>query len=289
MPQAAEEGADGQEAEEGQEGQEGEEGHAADPSVTHVFVAAPADALPPLFVPQGVGYGPNGGVWGHCRGGDPADAVGTCPIPPIEGPASWDGTAYWSTGALLPGETADVPLAADVPDGRYALVCALHPELRVEVDVGAEASPLEAPAPRVPGPDAMAAAVPQDAATVVAGARVEDGDALGVVDRFLPAEISIGVGEEVTWRAGGRDPHDVNLGLEEAIELVDSQPDEALPGGVEDGAWDGTGPARSGYLTTDPAGPTGDRFTLRFTEPGTYAYVCRFHPSMAGVVEVTGP
>ena len=267
--------------------------HAADPSVTHLFVAAPPDALPPVFVPQAAGFGPNAGVWGQCRGGDAADAVGTCPIPPVEGPTTWDGTSYWSTGALLPGESADVPLDAAIDEGRYTLVCALHPELRVEVDVDAQApgdgaASAASPAPpEVPPLSAFEDAAPQEPATVVAGARAE-GDAPGTLQRFVPPTISIGVGEEVTWVVEGRDPHDVNLGLERDLELVDSQPEQALPSAPE-GGWDGRSEVRSGYLSTDPDGPAGDRFTVRFTEPGTYPYVCRFHPSMTGVVEVTGP
>lgn len=35
--------------------------------------------------------------------------------------------------------------------------------------------------------------------------------------------------------------------------------------------------------------PTGASFSVTFSRPGTYAYVCDLHPGMRGVIEVTGP
>ena len=249
---------------------------------SHLFVAAPADALPPLFVGQRGGAVPNSGVWGACRGGDASKVAGTCPVPPVEGPARWDGRAYLSTGQLLPGEEAVVPLDEDIAPGRHRLVCALHPELTVDIEVVER--PGRAPAPRV---DAAAATAEAARATPGAG-RVTAGVLVGSpgaeVAAFVPELVRIRAGEPVTWTVGSRSPHTVELGLDSPPELVDTSAEEAVPSAPD--RWDGRSPVRSGFLSTDRSAPGGSRFTFTFPRPGTYRYYCRFHPGMTGVVQV---
>lgn len=74
--------------------------------------------------------------------------------------------------------------------------------------------------------------------------------------RFEPAAITIAPGETVRWFNDDIAPHTVT-----AI----------------DGSWD------SGDL------PSGGSFERRFDTPGTYSYVCRYHPWMTGEVKVTAP
>jgi plastocyanin len=265
----------------------GEEGHGDHGStVVHAFVAAPPDGdpddLPPLFVEAQGGAGPNAGVWGACRGGDAAEAVGTCPVAPIDGPQGWDGRGYWSTGAMLPGEHRDIPLAADVAPGTLRLLCSLHPELAVEVvvtdDPGSPPEPVEAPTPQPP--DEVEPADPERGLVVVAPA-TEDTTVLA----FSPATVEVQVGEEVRWVTTTRAPHDLTFGAEEAPDLQHTDPTDALPD-LPDGPWDGRGTVRSGYLSTDPSAPGGTTASLTFGAPGTYDYVCRFHPAMTGTVVV---
>jgi hypothetical protein len=54
--------------------------------------------------------------------------------------------------------------------------------------------------------------------------------------------------------------------------------DDALPHTVSasDGAWD------SGNLAP------GQTFERRYDEPGSYPYLCRYHPGMVGTIEVEG-
>lgn len=257
--------------------------------VTHAFVSQRDDRpLPPVFTERAGGLAPNPGVWGACRGGEAAKATSGCPIPPIEGPDRWDGSAYWATGAMLPGESREVPLSEDMPRGDHRLVCALHPSLRVIVRVGAAA----------PDPTERDTVAAVNAALAFAAERdphqspthVVAGVATGTayVASFAPQEIRVGVGERVTWRAGSRTPVDVIFGMDDAEELSLShtQPADALPRGNAE-AWNGRGILSSGFLSADPtAGAVSGTWTATFTRPGTYPYVSRFSPSLTGTVIV---
>lgn len=89
---------------------------------------------------------------------------------------------------------------------------------------------------------------------------------------FDPAEITVDVGDEVTWTNRDADvKHTVTSG---------KPGDKGVPGLDEekpdrpDGVFDGT-------LKTD-----GDTFAHTFDEAGRYAYFCRVHPVMTAVVVV---
>jgi plastocyanin len=256
--------------------------------VTHAFVV-PGDglALPPVFVRRGDGLAPNPGVYGACRGGPPAKASNGCPIPPIEGPDAWDGTAYWSTGAMLPAESRELPLSEDIAPGDHHLVCALHPGLRVVIRVDAAA----------PEPSERDVAAEVDAALAFAAeadphrgpnqvtAGVTAGNAF--VAAFSPETVRIPVGGTVTWRAGARTPVDVVFGAsEEELSLSHTQPSDALPSRNAD-AWNGEGVLQSGFLSADPAaGAAAATWTATFRRPGTYRYASRFSPTLQGTVIV---
>ena len=258
-----------------------------DAPVTHAFVGGVGDELPPLFTRTAEGLSPNPGVWGQCRGGPAAAAGAGCPIPPVEGPQAWDGGVYWSTGALLPGESREVPIAPDITAGEYVLVCALHPQLRVNVVVG-DGPDAEPPGEPVRVADAVgaAAALAGDlgAGEVLAGAVVD----AAYVGRFVPAEIRIAAGETVTWSAQGRAPVDVVFGVEE-LDLTHTDPSDGVPDGNPE-AWDGRGELRSGFLSGDPtAGATAQTWTVTFTRPGRYEYASRFGAGFTGTVVVEEP
>lgn len=259
---------------------------AAGATIVHAFTAAPLEALPPLFVAAGGGVLPNAGVWGACRGGDADEAVGACPVPPIEGPTAWDGTTYWSTGAMLPTEARDVPLADDIPLGTHRLLCALHPDLFLDVvvtdDAGAPADPDAPPAPAALD-EVLAAVLP--ATTRPDEVLIAPSTSDTALTTFHPVTIEVGVGESVTWTTTTRSPHDVVLGAEDRPDLQHSLPTDGVPD-LPAGPWDGTGEIRSGFLSTDPSAPGGTSVTVTFAVPGTYTYHCRFHPTMTGTVVV---
>jgi plastocyanin len=105
-----------------------------------------------------------------------------------------------------------------------------------------------APAPATPGP------TPTPTPTV--GTPPADGDQVAsIVDfAFDPGEVEVPAGSTVTWQNHGEAPHTVTAG---------------------DGTFD------SGLIA---AGATWAR---TFTTPGTYAFVCQFHPEMVGTVVVS--
>jgi len=73
--------------------------------------------------------------------------------------------------------------------------------------------------------------------------------------RFAPSTLTIAPGETVRWFNDDALPHTVS---------------------ASDGGWD------SGNLAP------GQTFERRFDEPGSYPYLCRYHPGMVGTVEVGG-
>ena len=267
----------------------GEVAAGAEAPITHAFVG-PGDPLPPIFAQQAGGLIPTPAVWGPCRGGDPAAVVGPCPVLSAEGPEAWDGQAYWSTGAMVPSETREIPLAGDIATGDLILRCALHPSLRVVLRVGGEDGP--APDPQVVADEARAAVEDEgagDDVTVTAGVKADD----AYVAAFSPMTVRIPVGGTVTWRAGTRTPVDVVFGAagedegDNPLSLSHTTPVDGRPLDA-DGPWDGRGELRSGFLSADAtAGAAAAEWSVTFARPGTYPYASRFGDGMIGTVVVS--
>lgn len=80
--------------------------------------------------------------------------------------------------------------------------------------------------------------------------------AVDIVDfTFVPPELTVGVGDTVTWTNQDQAAHTVTS--------------------------DGDGPLDSPDLEQ------GATYDANFSEPGTYDYICTIHPTMQGTVEVT--
>jgi plastocyanin len=104
---------------------------------------------------------------------------------------------------------------------------------------------------------------------------------------FFPQTIEIGVGDTVTWTFEGF--HDVAFlgggaappfGVPEGDKTY-WNPQMLFP--VGDQSYDGTG-----YHASGVPGPDGHlSYTLTFTKPGRYPYVCTIHSGMRGMVIVT--
>ncbi|MGH2712223.1 MAG: cupredoxin domain-containing protein [Actinomycetota bacterium] len=260
-----------------------------DTGVLHALVAAAAEEIPPLFVPAAGGAVANGGVWGPCRGGRVQDAGFGCPVLPVEGPAAWNGSDYWATGAMVPGERRDVPLSSSIPPGAHTFVCAFHPALQLEIRVTTdpeEPSDLGSPG----GGNAEPLAEPSLRDAVLAGdvvlAGLETSDPPSALNAFMPNMIRVAAGAEVIWKVASRDPHEVVFS-EFHRDLLDSPPVQAVPSAPA-GPWDGSGEVWSGFLSTDPSAPGGRSFSLSFAKPGRFEYFCLFHGGMRGAV-VVGP
>jgi plastocyanin len=211
---------------------------------------------------------------------------------------AFDGTGFWNSGVLQPkpapksagDKSVTVKLAKDITPGDYPFTCLLHPlmngTLSVVADEGARAKPADI---RKEGKVAIAAAAEtasnldepkldatDDGPTVAAGW----GDKVVSVNRFGPAAVSVKAGDTVTWEAQSPyEPHTVTF------ESPFSTPEDEgalAPGGPKPGGEYTGGFASSGFFG-EQDGP----YSLRFTKPGTYSYVCVLHPGQKGTVKVT--
>lgn len=101
-------------------------------------------------------------------------------------------------------------------------------------------------------------------------------DGVAMVMRFIWPTARVNVGQTVTWRnTGMAAPHTVTFGKEPANIFVPSGNPKHYSGG----------PLNSGIVMP------GQSFTVRFTKPGTYHYICALHDNlgMVGTVIVTAP
>lgn len=86
-----------------------------------------------------------------------------------------------------------------------------------------------------------------------------DGQVAAADFAFTPATVTIEAGASVVWSAR-------------------KDPEQHTVTPVVAGSFEGSGPLFAG-----------DDFTVRFDEPGTFAYACSFHPFMTGTVVVEAP
>lgn len=135
----------------------------------------------------------------------------------------------------------------------------------------------------------------------------------GSIQEFVPRDFSVRAGEKVTWTFSSGHTVSFNVPSYFPIFTVDADgtvryntkaaepagwpgppepkggpPEEdGPPGGgepveVDAGPWDG-----SGFRSTGLDYPSGSRFSVTFTKPGTYPYACLIHPKMVGTLKVT--
>lgn len=139
---------------------------------------------------------------------------------------------------------------------------------------------------------AQAVPAPQDW-TVLVGSQTPNMAVQG--QRFLPGDITIDAGDQVTWKANAAEFHTVTFfagGTPQASvpPLDPTDPAQITRQGTD--TMDGTSYYSSGILTTLPdAGPLPTTpftsYTLTFPAPGTFTYYCLVHGvMMRGVVHV---
>jgi plastocyanin len=134
-------------------------------------------------------------------------------------------------------------------------------------------------------------AVAKQAWTVIAGGGTKDSAVLA--QGFLPKTIEVGVGDTVTWKF--REFHTVSFlsGGQAPPPFVQEggrnyfNPQVFYPVGGKE--YDGTGYLNSGTPRPNPSNPRqliAPDYSLTFTKPGSYQYVCTVHPGMLGTVVV---
>jgi plastocyanin len=209
----------------------------------------------------------------------------TCSGPSVSSLPSFDGQAFYSSGIVAPHQQFLLRTAASLPPGTYHYYCLIHSfqvgtiiveppgtatQLQASLDHAARRQQQHDTATlddlRVPSPS------PGVVQTGVTGTEAS-------LNQFFPSTIHIKVGQRVTWTNTGGTPHVVVF-----AEYVDPNTAGFSSPTAPSGSDYAGGPFISGPIGA-PAYPT-TSFTLRFTKPGTYTYICSFHPGMAGTVVV---
>lgn len=270
--------------------------------VAHTVTFGPGDALSTARPSPVTAAGqPNPLVFKPCFAAalPPEDSV-ACPAPQPDAPAPFDGTSFWHSGALAPatsgaaGGTVAMTVAPDTPPGTYDYVCLLHADMTglvevLDVDEGDRRdSPEEVAEEAMRRRSVVLIAggqLAEPAPPVVDGPAVTAGwgDRLMAINRFAPNVITVEAGETVTWSgAHPTQPHTVTFRSPFA---TPTDPGVFTAAGVKRGGRFAGGFAHSGLMGPAPA--RSETFSLTFTKPGTYSYVCALHPGMAGRVVVT--
>jgi plastocyanin len=250
----------------------------------------------PAFDPQGpqvvtkAGV-PNPVVFGPCYTPDqPGPDAETCPVPPPASPPAYGGSGFWNSGVIAPGQSVSMTFAPEIEPNVYTYSCLLHRFMSSALEVVGSDADRETPAEVTAEVDHHRTSVVAANERIAEPAAAEGvvtagwGNTLAAINRFSPAAVRIKAGQTVTWQtASPFEPHTVTF---ESPFKTPEDNGALTPGGVKSGARYAGGFAHSGIFGPEPFFPKGP-FSLTFTKPGTYSYVCVLHPGMAGQVEVT--
>jgi len=237
------------------------------------------------------------------------------PAPQSPSP-TFKASTYMNSGILNKGDSWNVSFATQ---GTYSFLCLVHPGMTGSVTVLPAGVHVPTQAQRDAEAQTQLAndlAAGEKAASAVTTSKtpssngtsnwdVKTGPSAGQADvlRFLPAQLNIGAGDTVTWANNSGVPHTVtflsggpDLDLFTAVNQPKGPPELVLTPEVvfpskPSQTYDGTGYYNSGFITADPALSTGGTtFSLTFTKPGTYEYICHLHDDqgMKGTIQV-GP
>jgi plastocyanin len=217
-------------------------------------------------------------------------------------------------------------LEMDLEPGNYPYLCDLHPGMVGGIEVVDNSTAIPSPAEML---DVAAAELEAQGGQAVETAMIasmqpptvtEDGvlqvsaglqAGTAHVFEFFPSTAVIEAGQSVTWTVpvDSREPHFVAWpplppGSEFEPIFQDAGPPiialgESFYPSVESGSDIGMGDSfNSGAMIPERGfssqsftgeGLVGDSYTLTFTEPGVYNYLCFVHPGMQGTVVVTQP
>ena len=269
---------------------------------TVTFGVLPDHSNQPALLTPGVGFTAIAG--GPCVSTQPVTATTTtCPgapaAPPPAAPAGtpppevalaapFAGQPFYNSGIFVGGQTAVLPLSADIKPGAYRFICLLHPTMAATLTVVPAASPIQAADAVASAADRQLAADRTDAATVAAGVATPavgniQAGVVGkelTVNMFFPGTLTVSAGQTVTWKDDGYEPHVIVLGRTITPEdpLVFGAPSLASGSSYSGGL------AVSGLIGGKPF--PSSTYALKFPTAGSYPYTCAIHPGMAGVITV---
>jgi plastocyanin len=114
---------------------------------------------------------------------------------------------------------------------------------------------------------------------VTVGAQSPD---MGIqVSTYFPNDITIDAGDSVTWTSQTAEPHTITF-----LAGGQAPPEDPFSPPAGGSNYSGSGYFNSGPIIGAPAPGFLQSYTLTFSQPGTYAYICLFHPFMTGTVHV---
>jgi len=243
----------------------------------------------------------------------PDDARATTRIP-ASGTPAYDGTTFTNSGFLIQGAPPGAPVAASFnvsfpKTGTFPFLCIIHPGMNGTVTVVAASAPeistqaaLDTAARTQFAAD-LAALKAEQAKLVAKGVTqtrnadgsstwsiVNVGGMVGTSDimQFVPAAVNIQVGDTVTWQNSVQAPHIVTFlgGTPPGAPVMSLEDPRLRPVPPSAAGYDGTGMITSG-LNGVGFGPN-PPFSVKFTKPGTFPYICILHvdQGMGGNVTV---
>jgi plastocyanin len=101
------------------------------------------------------------------------------------------------------------------------------------------------------------------------------------VSTYFPHDIAIDAGDSITWTSSTAEPHTVTF-----LAAGQSAPQDPFSLAAGGSSYSGNAFFNSGPLLGMTVPGFAQKYTLTFTQPGTYTYVCLFHPFMTGTVHV---
>ena len=223
----------------------------------------------------------------------------------IEAAAAFDGSEAFTSGFI--GKDAHFSVTFE-KFGTYTFLCLLHQGMEVQVSVvpvGSAVPPQGANDPAnaqitedaialaqaaidalvVPGPVSNANGTQDWTVLTGPGVPLPQGSSADVMKFYAP-NLEIAVGDTVTWEDDTFVPHTVTFippnNLPDAIDPF--TPDVAST------TYDGSYYVNSGILSNIPEFGAVTSFSLTFTRPGTFEYICLLHADqgMVGQIVVTG-
>jgi plastocyanin len=240
----------------------------------------------------------------------------------------FDGTEVYFNSGFIPfeGENEnqfELKLSDSISPGEYNFFCSVHGSIHsgtLEVVPADEEVPTPQALNEATQAELNEAVAPfrSDFADAQSGAFVFQGESFsgpysglvdedvdGLLNEFIPRDLEVQVNEPVTWVMFG--PHSISFDVPEYFPIYETLEDGTiridenifLPAGgapeveatessdpivIDGGTYEGSGFWSSGVLYSDAY----VRYTLRFSNPGTYRVACLIHPPMVGTVTVNG-
>ena len=233
---------------------------------------------------------------------------------------------FVNSGFLADEDVFKVKLADDIVPGTYTFICSFHgPEMSEEVTVVAEGTDVPSPeevraagqkeldgfiAKAKPAADKVVTSTSKDAS---AGAFLEEEGFPSAGINVFPTEVPIKAGEAVTWTVNGfhtmsfNAPEDARPWIRKQADgqvtqneksIVPTNSPKITPPQVKEGEGEDGPPPQvkvnggkydgKAFLNTGFPPNVGQLvYSLTFTNPGTYTYICLVHPDMEGTVKVT--